>query len=82
MASLAIIKIKQAIARTTQDARELVGETNGVMYTKVHPHAAERIIDVRGIAREQDTAIAVVHRNTLMHRVKVGVEDGAVDGWE
>ena len=54
-----------------QDAGQLVGEIEGVVHAAVQPHAADRAVDVGGVAREQDAARAELLRDALMHRVEV-----------
>ena len=38
--------------------RQLVGEVEGVLDAAIHAHAAERIVDMRGVAGEQRPAVA------------------------
>ena len=48
------------------------------MDAAVHAHAAERIVDVRGIAGEERAADAKAFRDALMHLVERDVGDVVV----
>ena len=57
------------------DLRQPFREAVGVVDAEIQPHAAERVVDVRGVAREQHAPGAVALGHALMHRVEIGVYD-------
>src|SRR5262245_16079325 len=59
-AALTVIEIESIVARAVlDDRRELVGEIEGVVEAEIHAHAAQRIVDVRGIAGEEEAAVTI-----------------------
>src|SRR5262249_8548727 len=71
-APLAVVEIEQANVGTVLDDRsELVRKIEGVVQAEIHSHATERIVDVCGIARDQEPAITVARGNALMHIIEI-----------
>src|SRR4029078_7945319 len=72
------------IGLTLQDASQLVGEVEGVMNAAVQAHAADRTVDVGGVAGQHDAALAEFFRDALVHRIKVAAADfeGVIDAKE
>ena len=58
-----------------QDAGQLVGEIEGVVHAAVQSHAADRAVDVGGVAGEQHAADAELLRDALMHGVEIAAAD-------
>ena len=53
------------------------------MHAAVHAHAADRVVDVGAVAREQDAALAERRGDALVHAVEVDVLDVVATGfWE
>ncbi len=59
-AALPVVAVEQAIVGAGPDVLELVGQVEGVLDAAVHAHAAERVVDVGGIAGQQDAAVAEI----------------------
>ena len=74
-APLPVVAIEQPIVGARPDLRELVGQVEGVLDTAVHAHAAERIVDVGGVAGEQDAAVPKALRHPLMHVIERAMRD-------
>ena len=69
-------KVEQAVgAPLEQNARELVGQIDRVLDAAVQSHAADRIVDVGGVAGEQHAALAEGCGDTLMRHVEIAVDD-------
>src|SRR5688572_16307856 len=57
---LAVVKIEQGLAcAIADDGGELVGEVEGVVETEVHAHPAQRIVDVGGVARNEQPPVTI-----------------------
>jgi len=57
------------------DVAELLAQVGGILEAAVEAHAADRIVDVRGIAGEQHTARAKRGGNALMRDIEIAVHD-------
>ncbi len=78
---LAVVEREQfAGIATGMDADQLVRKVPRIVDPAIHAHAAERVVDVRGIAREQHAAAVVGARDALVHAVERAVHElvGAV----
>ena len=73
---LPFVAVELVVIRlAVQDAGQLVGEVEGVVHAAVQPHAADRAVDVGGVAGEHRAAGAEFFRHALMHRVEVAAAD-------
>src|SRR6185312_11402206 len=69
--ALALVAVQLNFIQTLADYRgELFGQIKGVVDAAVHAHAAERIVEVRGVAGEKAAPLAVALRHPLMHRIE------------
>ena len=59
-AALAVVKVEQVVAGAIlDDRRKLVRKIEGVMEAEIHAHSAEGIVDVRGIAGNEEAAVTI-----------------------
>src|SRR5262249_50201060 len=70
-AALLLEGVELAVAlRALPHRGEALGQVDGIMDAAVHSHAAERIVDVRGIADEKRAALAKARGDALMHAIE------------
>ena len=62
------------------DRGQPVGQVVRVVDAEVEPHAAQRIVDMAGVAGEQHATATVGGGNALMHRVEIGVQNAGSRG--
>src|SRR6185437_9014282 len=75
-APLPVETIKQRVGiAAVRNVNELARQRDPVLESAVHAHTADRIIDVRRIAGEQNPAAAEAPGDPLMHVVHVAVDD-------
>src|SRR6516162_10582971 len=71
LAALPRVAIEHARLGTAEpDIGKLFGKIDGIVDAAVHPHAADRIVDMSAIASEQHAALVEGLRYTLVHRVE------------
>src|SRR5690349_671492 len=72
MTTLPLVAVEFGLMRlAAPDADELVGEVEGIVHAAVQAHAADRAVDVGGVAREHDAAAAEFLRHPLVHGVEI-----------
>ena len=76
-APLPVIQVEQTIRLTGEYTRNLPGQADRIVNAEIHAHAAEWIVDVRGVAGQQDAIAAVSRRDPLMYGVQIGVGSDA-----
>src|SRR5262245_28545864 len=75
-ATLADVAVKQrGIGLAPPHTDKLLAEIDGVVDARVEAEPAERVVEVRGIAREQHAAVAEILGDALMHPVSTLVAD-------
>ena len=74
-APLPVVAVEQAVVGAGPDRLELVGQIEGVLDAAVHAHAAERIVDMGGVAGEQHAAVPEALRHPLVHGIDRAVRD-------
>ena len=77
--ALPVVAVELGVARlAAPHAGEPLGEIDRVVDAAVHPHAAERIVDVGGVAGEKRAADPERLRHPLVHAVERHVHDVVV----
>src|SRR5438309_1814179 len=62
-------------ALTVPDASESLGQAEGVVKAAVETHAAERVVDMRGVARQENTVLAVCRGDALADAIDRAHDD-------
>src|SRR5438477_7525616 len=64
--SLELIACELVLATlTVPDASEPLGQAEGVVKAAVETHAAERVVDMRGVARQENAVFAICRGDAL-----------------
>src|SRR5512144_70360 len=75
-AALTIVTVEKRVGiGAVPDLGELLGDVEAVLEAAVHAHPTDRIVDMGGIAGEDDTALPEASRDALVHIVHVAVYD-------
>ena len=80
-----VVFVENVLGRlAADDAAEQVAQLDRIVDAEVQAEPAERVVDVRGVAREEHAAFAEACRHALMHVVEIAVDDvvGSVLGQE
>jgi hypothetical protein len=59
-----------------EDAPKQSGQLDGVVDAEVEAKAAERVVDVGGVAGQKHATLAEARGHPLVHAVEVAVDDG------
>src|ERR1700730_13268443 len=72
VAALARIAVERALVLyAAQHSQQVGGEIDRIMNAAVHPHRTDRAVEMRGIASENDAALAKRGSDALMHHVGI-----------
>src|SRR5262245_2149073 len=75
-AALAVVLIEHIFIRgALNDRSELVGQIERVVEAEIHAHAAERIVDVGGVAGKEKPAVPIARSDALVHAIDIAVDD-------
>ena len=74
-AALEAVEIEQALGRARHYLEQLVAQIGRVLDAAVEAHAADRIVDMGGVAGEQHAALAEARRHPLVGDVEIAVDD-------
>src|SRR5471032_939065 len=71
--ALARVAIEQRLVGAAPHRRQRVGEVHGIVDAAVEAHAAQRVVEMCRVARQQYAARPIVRRNALMHAIERAV---------
>jgi hypothetical protein len=69
-ATLAVIAVEQPVVGARPDLLEFVRQVERILNTAVHAHTSKRIVDVRSVACQHDSAMPESFRYLLMHLIQ------------
>ena len=73
--ALAVISFEHVfLSATVPDIADLFGNVHAVVDTGIEAQSAQRIVQMRGIARQEDTFDQEPVRHPLVHRIEIAVK--------
>ena len=74
-----VILIENVLGRfAANDATQQIAQLDGIVDAEIQAEAAERIVDMRRVAREEHATFAEACRHPLMHVVEIAMHDRVV----